>query len=574
MTPSHPAPAGPAASAPPLGRIAIVGTGPTGIYALKGLLAAPRPLDLTLIEAQAEPGWGTPYAPDLNGRALLSNIASVEIPPVTETLVAWLARQDEAELARVGVPREAIDERAFYPRLVLGEYFRAQLARLIERGRAAGHRIAVLASREVADVELRPRDILLTVDGPEGAEGLAFDRVILATGHDWPAAPSDRPLLFPSPYPTSALQAITAVPVGIRGTSLSAIDALVVVAGAHGAFLRDAAGTLAYHPREGSEGFHATLMSRKGILPEADFHFPIPYEPNLALTDEAVDALAASGRTDLLDAAYGLFREEILLADPDWAAGIGLAGLDADGFAGAYFAPRDGRDAFGWAALNLAEARANYEARRTVAWRYAILRAHEAFGRIVPHLSEADLARFNRGLKGVFVDDYATIPHESIERLLALRNAGRLDLMRLGSDYELDRAHGPSGATVRTSEGARHFDAFIDAVGQAPLSAPDIPFPTLVAQGAVRKARAPAGRWGEERPVEGEGIDLDPAFRPRSDTGLHGELHCLALPFLLHRMPFSQGITSSEELGSEVAAAILAAGAARPSGLILPEAAA
>ncbi len=117
-------------------RIAIVGSGPTGLYTLPHLLAAARPLDVTILESQAQAGWGMPYSPEINGRAMLANIASVEIPPLTETLVGWLG-QSEPELARLGVMRAAIDERTFYPRVVLGEYFRAQLARLLDwAGRA------------------------------------------------------------------------------------------------------------------------------------------------------------------------------------------------------------------------------------------------------------------------------------------------------------------------------------------------------------------------------------------------------------------------------------------------------
>jgi uncharacterized NAD(P)/FAD-binding protein YdhS len=539
--------------------IAIVGSGPTGLYTLQHLVAATRLLDITVFEAQVEAGWGMPYSPEFNGRAMLANIASIEIPPVTETLVEWLHRQPDAELARLGLSRDGIDDRAFYPRVVLGEYFRAQLARLLEQGRDAGHEITVLASHRVTDVELRAEDVMLSVERPNGSTArLAFDGVVLATGHTHSDATETRPGWFASPYPSSALRTIGPVAVGIRGSSLSAIDATVTVAEAHGVFLRDPAGVLQYFSKPDTERLRLTLMSRKGLLPEADFFFPIPYEDNAVCTPEAVDALAALGPAGLLEAVFDLFRQELLRADPDYAAQIGLARLDADSFGAAYFAEREARDPFAWAALNLAEAKSNYEREVVVPWRYAILRMHEVVARAVPHLSAEDLDRFHKGWKAVFVDDYATVPHEAIERLLALRRANRLEVLRLGEDYRLEPAQNGPGARLDWEGGERRFDAFVEATGQGALDAAELPFPSLVAQGAVREARAARPIWDEDgQGVETGGVELDEAFRPVNGLGLHGGLHLLALPFLLHLRPFHQGLTSAEELGRTVAAAML-----------------
>ncbi|HAU77807.1 MAG TPA: hypothetical protein DCW88_20495, partial [Agrobacterium sp.] len=53
------------------------------------------------------------------------------------------------------------------------------------------------------------------------------------------------------------------------------------------------------------------------------------------------------------------------------------------------------------------------------------------------------------------------------------------------------------------------------------------------------------------------GIEVDECYRPR-DTGLlSNRLYCVAIPFLLHKNPFVQGITSAAELGQAAAQAIL-----------------
>jgi hypothetical protein len=69
----------------------------------------------------------------------------------------------------------------------------------------------------------------------------------------------------------------------------------------------------------------------------------------------------------------------------------------------------------------------------------------------------------------VFVDEYATVPHLSIERMLALHSGGHLDVIALGRDHRVD-SYGPEpGATVLVDGERHHFPAFVDATGQRAL---------------------------------------------------------------------------------------------------------
>tara|TARA_R110002051_G_scaffold169598_1_gene240225 strand:+ start:21479 stop:23170 length:1692 start_codon:yes stop_codon:yes gene_type:complete len=546
-----------------LPRIAVIGCGPTGLYTLKGLVASTTPLSITIFEAEGEPGKGTPYHPDINDPAMLSNIPSIEFPALTETLVQWLERQSDLDLARLAIAREAIDGREFYPRVVLGEYMRDQFLALVAIGAQNGHAIEVLERHRVTDIALQADDIRLKVERADGSHlDAVYEHVVMATGHNWPESTEIRPGYFVSPWPATALGAIGTVPVGILGTSLSAIDALMTVATARGAFCFDAGGELQYQPAPDTEGFHVTMMSRKGLLPEADFYCPLPYKTPKVCTEEAVDALIATGRHDLLDDVFELFRQEILAADPEYADRIGLSQLNVESFAPAYYAERTQSDPFVWAATNLAETQYNRERRYTVPWRYAILITHEVVARVVTHLDETDLKRFHRYFKGIFIDDYATVPLMSIRRLLALRRAGKLDILKLGKGYEISEKGVARGVAV-TVGGERHvFDAFIDATGQETLSATDLPFPTLVAQGGVRRSATPkAGALmaedGSVEMVRTGGIDIDDLYRPKLDQPLCDRLYCAAISFLLHKQPFVQGITSACEIGETVSAAIL-----------------
>lgn len=539
-------------------RVAIIGTGPTGIYTLAGLVEHAVPMTISIFEVETEPGKGTPYHPDANDRTMLANIASIELPPITQSLTQWLSGLSDQELFRMGIARAAISEREFYPRVVIGEFLQSQFRALVELGTANGHTIVVRPGHRVIDIRLKDADIALIAETLAGErKDYAFDHVVMATGHNWPDRTEVKPGYFISPWPAGDLKVIAPGPVGILGTSLSAIDALMTVSTAHGIFYRDAAGQLQYAPSAGSEALQVTIMSRKGLLPEADFYCEYPNRPLAICKPEAVDHAIAAGPSRLLDRAFDLFARELAACDPEYAAHIALSSLNADTFAEAYFADRDTSEPFASAARNLAEAEYNKRNKITIEWRYAILRMHEVVAKVVPHLDEDDLKRFGRGLKTIFIDDYATVPHLSIERMLALHRAGTLSILRLGPDYKLDTDSVDVGARISIGDEHHDYAAFIDATGQSALSARDLPFPSLLSQGAVRPARTPISSDQVDPTYKATGgIELDSCFRPVVSAPMCTNLYCAAIPFLLHKMPFVQGITSAKEIGDIVSQAI------------------
>nr|WP_241232884.1 FAD/NAD(P)-binding protein [Paracoccus haematequi] len=323
--------------------VAIIGTGPTGIYSLKHLLSAGLPLDVTLYERGPRAGIGMPYSPETANKSMLANIASIEIPPVVSTYLEWLEAQPSARLASYGLDTEDLDDRQFTPRLLLGEYFRDQLLDLVQDARAAGHRIAIRENTEVLDIGAGEEGLTTTTlavrDGP-------FDQVIVATGHQFPDTDEATQTYFPSPWSGLIETAIPAVRVGIMGTSLSSIDAAMAVVNQHGRF-RSRNGALRFDLDPASSDLEVILMSRTGVLPEADFYCPIPYEPLTFVTGPALTACLKAANP--LDAVFDLIKAEITQADPAFALRLGLKALTADSFTDAYFASRETSDPFEWA---------------------------------------------------------------------------------------------------------------------------------------------------------------------------------------------------------------------------------
>jgi len=515
------------------------------------------PASITIYERQRRAGQGTPYSANWADPIMLANIASIEIPPLPQRLVDWLSSETDARLAFWGIRREDIDDRAFYPRLVLGEYLAAQFATLVNEARSMGIPVVVRTQSTVSDVRIDGEHINLTIKDSSKTETIdRFDYVILATGHQWPADPEIRPGYFTSPYPASALARIHNCAVGIRGTSLSAIDASVGLASRHGDFVSEGI-ELFYRPRSATEEFSIALFSRKGILPEADFYHPIPYEPLAVCNSTAIEQLMTEhGSKDLLDKAFALFLRELTMEDPNYVATLGLHRETLEEFCDAYFEQRAQADPFVWARRNLTEAIANAERQITVPWRYAILRMHEVFGLLVPHLSDPDFMRFSE-LKAVFADNYATVPHDSVRRLLALHAAGKLHVIKLDEGARVDTATSSAGATIVSGTERAHFPAFIEATGQQVASAKDFPFPSLRRQGVIQDTET----HGDKRLRRG--IAMDGAYHPISAIVPSHRLFCLSLPFLLGQHPFAQGITSSAEMAAVVADAIRAAEGAK-----------
>lgn len=519
-------------------KIAIVGAGPTGIYTLFSLLQQQTPLSISIFEQADEAGVGMPYSDEENSKMMLANIASIEIPPIYCTYLEWLQKQEDGHLQRYGVKKETLHDRQFLPRILLGEYFRDQFLRLVDQARQQKFAVAVYESCQVTDLQITNAGVMLATNQDLPSE--TFDLAVIATGHVWPDEEEATRTYFPSPWSGLMEVKVDACNVGIMGTSLSGLDAAMAVAIQHGSFIEDDKQHVVFHRDNASEKLNITLLSRTGILPEADFYCPIPYEPLHIVTDQALNAEIQKGEEGLLDRVFRLIVEEIKFADPDWSQRIALESLNVDSFAQAWFAERKQRDPFDWAEKNLQEVERNKREKHTVPWRYVILRLHEAVQEIVPHLNEHDHKRFSKGLARVFIDNYAAIPSESIRRLLALREAGIIHILALGEDYKMEINE--SRTVLKTEDNSYSFDVFIDARGQRPLKVKDIPFPGL---------REQLQKTGDEIPDVGEDYTL------QQPEDIRGRVAFGALPWLMHDQPFVQGLTACAEIGEAMARAVV-----------------
>jgi uncharacterized NAD(P)/FAD-binding protein YdhS len=524
-------------------RVGIVGSGPSCVYLVKELIQSDQPVSITIFESGSAAGVGTPYSFEQNPPYLLANIASIELPPVVESLNQFLLRSDERDIGRWGVVKDTISERTFYPRIAIGAYYADQLSQLQQLALSRGREVEIHLNHRVTDIRpgVSGTDIVsIATDEKHHATPHAktFEKVVLATGH---VVPTQR--RFPSKVNLQAIQGKTRF--GILGTSLSAIDIAVSLAMRFGTFTPEG-----YKLAEGKQALSIVMMSRGGLIPEADFYCPLPAKPfNDFREMDVVELSSRSPYGTVLDTTFREFARVLADADPAFAQNIDLKNLSADSFATAYFKERATSDPIEWSRRNLAEAKANASNRFTVPWRYAVLRSHEPFAACIPFLTDSELERFDAGLRRVFVDNYAAVPWTSIERLIALADSKILAVVRLGSQYSIGFDESNDEWRIDDDEGTIAVQSILDGRGAARATDQDFPFPTLRLFLQSNSIVSQKNAFGAVR--------VGPDYEFVNGMNPVKNIWCLSLPFLLGRQPFIQGLTSAEKLGRTAARGLL-----------------
>lgn len=520
----------------PRNKICIIGSGPTSVYILKYLLASSRPLHIVVFEAEAEAGKGMPYRSQMNADYMLCNAFSREIPPVTRTLMSWLADLPKQELGEWELSYHDLSPRAFYPRLLIGNFFASEFDALCSKLQHAGHTIAVKTNERVVAIDVIDNG-QTSVLSDKMADATVFDHVVIASGHCWPESPHIDKATLLSPWPYTNVTALPPGNIGILGSSLSAIDIVVALGSAHGEF-DNHADRIVWRANHAASNLKITMVSKMGIIPEADFFYPYPYAPLQCLTPEAVEAEVLKGADGLLARLFDLLCNELDEADRGYMKSLGPQARTLHGFSEAYFMRRQDLGARAALKDDFAKARQSMKQRQTIPARYVLLRGHEVFDKALRSLDETDWNVFKATLLPVFTDSYAAVPHLSLARVIAMTEANVLSVRQIGNDATFSNNE-HRGVAVETPDGMLNFDVLIDARGQASAPLKALPFPDLVAK------------------LANDADSVEVPFRLAVSGLQSSSIFCLALPQMLERYPFSQGLANSAENAKIVVGEIL-----------------
>lgn len=492
-------------------KVAIVGAGPKGTYGFERLAAqlnaapADVPVEIHLFNKNEHFGAGQVYNPTQPEYLLMNNHAGDinmwideapdPVAPAPLPFTKWLQLKKGVQ----------ISDEDYVSRAWVGEYlqdgFDAIAAHLPE-GVSARKIVG-----EVTDLKKEKDSYQLELKTPQGVTRTlpyAYDFVLLATGHPRNKLSDEDQAIktfaeknegvgfIPLIYPVEELDAVApGGRVAIRGVGLTFVDAvLVLTEGRGGSFEQGAAGELVYTP-SGREPEVMVPFSRSGrpMLPRC----PTSYEPVPVkfFTDEALQRLkeeSPTGKLHFQKQVLPLLYKEMTYAFYDIMLRRGHVKKDlrscssyaeverwiaeAEGDASwfnpeSFLKPPSGRTESYWQAylqMIIDEHRIWLESAYVAVihvWRKVtpVFGRHYAFGGLEPESQRY----FDQSFRGLLNRVTYGPPIESMEKILALMNAGLFDLQFAQNPVlSIDDEQGLF--TLKSQNGAsRSIDYLIDA---------------------------------------------------------------------------------------------------------------
>jgi uncharacterized NAD(P)/FAD-binding protein YdhS len=476
-------------------RIAIIGGGPSALFLYKQLVGSGHAgVEVTIFERNITPGAGMPYSTDGANEEHVTNVSGNEIPELVSSLREWIRSAPHEYLARFDMVPEKFSEYKVVPRLLFGKYLSDQFALLQEKAKKTGIITNLLVDTEVTDIEDDPANKTVKVITANSGNH-QFDVAIISTGHCWPLHHEGKvPNYFDSPYPPHKLKLVMNAPVAIRGSSLTAIDAVRTLARQHGQFIRQEDGRLTYTLSANYPHFKLVMHSLGGLLPAIRFHLEDPRLHNDAtLTAEAIHEIKAANAGFIpLDYLFQKhFKEGVREQDPAFYEKI--KDMSIEEFVDSMMALRERLDPFVLFKAEYAEAEKSIKRKEPVYWKEMLASLSFAMNAPAKHFSAEDMLRLKEVLMPLISIVIAFVPQTSCDELLALYDAGILSVVAVDRSSKVTpRPEGGIVYTYTDEEGqqqSQHYEMFVDCLGQTHFMYNDFPFKSLLDNGSISPAR-------------------------------------------------------------------------------------
>lgn len=476
-------------------RIAILGGGPSGLFMYKSLIEREsNDLEIVLFEAKNQLGAGMPYSHEGANTEHITNVSDHEIPQLVTSIEEWVKTVSNETLRSFNIDPEHFNEHKVVPRLLFGKYLAAQFELLKQKADQLGIDTTVHLNSQVSDIIDHSPSGKVTVE-IRGNEVHTFDKVIICTGHKWPMKHEGNvPGYFDSPYPPAKLTLKLNHPVAIKGSSLTAIDAIRTLARHNGTFVQDVDGKLSFRTDPGCPSFKIVMHSRSGLLPAIRFHQDDPFLANeLLLSKEELEAnrIENGGFLSLDYLFEKSFKEQFIEKDATFYELV--KDLSMEEFVEAVMNMREHRDPFELFKSEYMQAEKSIKERESIYWKETLSALSFSMNYPAKYLSAEDMLRLQKVLMPLISIVIAFVPQSSCEELLALYAAGKLDIIAVGSDSRIEPEN-TGGATYEYTDEKRqthiaYYKTFIDCVGQPHLPYDSFPFKSLLEKGVICPAR-------------------------------------------------------------------------------------
>ena len=574
------------------GKIAIIGSGASAIYLLMHLLDQIASIrksigSISIFEKGSQVGMGMPYSPDMADEYNMANIPSEEMPPLLTSLAEWLRNLENDKLQMLKIDRASISERAIYNRITLGQYLQTQYRGIITELTKSGLEIQEHANCVVKDlVDDESKGLATVVTHDYGEHN--FDKVFIATGHCWPQEDKPEQGYFATPWPISKL-----VPkegnyynfsIGTLGASLSAFDVIASLAHRHGKFVKEDA-EIKYVPNSGAEKFRIFMHAAHGRLPHLRYDIEetkrkiyqhVSREDLLKIVDEQgylrIENYYEKVCRPTLRIAFAMdnLHEIVTLLEDD--------DFELEDFVKKMSEEHDYPDAFEGMRYEMVEARESVLGQKPIHWKEVVDDLIYTLNFHAELLPAEDHIVLQSVVMPFLMNVIAAMPLQSADKLLALHTAGHLEIVS-GKVSVVEKPSESTGTSILVEDGEEekeiHYRMFIDCSGQKPVELEDYPFPSLVKNGSVRKARASFAdetylttlpeekrdrvfKKGDKLFYDTSGIEIDGTYRIVGESGRANErIYDLAFPHTLGVRPYSYGLQSCSDTGAIIVHALM-----------------
>ncbi|MBP7862246.1 FAD/NAD(P)-binding protein [bacterium] len=472
--------------------IGIVGGGPGALLILMRILELEgADFALDIFESATKLGVGMPFSPRGADLEHDTNVSEEEIPDFEPPLSQWVKSQPSYVLEKYGIDPLTFDQTKILPRLLFGEYLAEQFSTLLKEAEHRGMEVKIHLETNVTDIKddvKKKKTAIIT-----GDKTYLFDTVIICSGHFWPHD-HERELAgyFDSPYPPSKLNRVFNHPVALRGSSLTAVDAIRTISRNNGNFIRDNS-RLVYSKNENEPDFKMVMYSHNGLLPCVRIHLE---EPNINNSDILPTARLKENMAEnegflSLDFLFELGYKELLKEkDPEFFAQI--KDMKVEEFSNYMLLKREQRDAFELLREEYLDGVDSLQTKRPVPWKEALSAFSFALNFPAKHMSAEDMIRLHEHLLPLVAIVIAYLPPSSCEELLALHDAGCLELV---SVEKFEAKISDKGKIVCTcifeekEDIVVEYETFVDCIGQPNIQFEEFPFKSLMKDGTVSPAR-------------------------------------------------------------------------------------
>jgi uncharacterized NAD(P)/FAD-binding protein YdhS len=558
-------------------RVAILGGGPSGLFMYKRLVESGlQNLHIDIFEATTHLGSGMPYSEDGANGEHVTNVSGNEIPGIVTPIKEWIFTVPPETLQRFNMVPEKFNDYKVLPRLLFGQYLSSQFELLKEKADDRHIITTIHLNSRVTDIKDDPEKKHVTVE-IKGGRQYIYDQVIISTGHYWPKKYElTIPGYFDSPYPPSKLRLKLNHPVAVRGASLTAIDAIRTLARQNGSFSRDKDNRVTYTPHEDSPQFRIVMHSRNGLLPAIRFHFEDTHLSKDFLIGRRELNRNRAQNEGFLSLDY-IFEKDFMepLAERDPKFHERVKDMSIEEFVAAMMDLREKLEPFQLFKAEYVEAEKSIRRHESIYWKELLAILSFAMNYPAKHLSAEDMQRLQKVLMPLISIVIAFVPQSSCEEMIAMHDAGRLELIPVGTDShaEPDKEGGIHYHYIDESGEPRsiNYATFVDCVGQPHLAYEAFPFKSLLNDGSISPARLQfrSPEIGEEELSGGNdniekdssgnyylrvpGIRINDSFQVIDTTGhSNPRIYIMAVPFIGGFNPDYSGLDFCEEASSSI----------------------